>query len=230
MNELSAVSHRAFVNAFSSSFLLSPALFSTLPFEFLSSVSCPLTKAAAYATHITTPGPDVYTGPGGRRLRRAKNPHRLIKQQCRSECEGERPKWKCVRKCVQRKEREELLNDGLLDNSEKDRLCMEKCKDLGQKWPEKPKCFNNCINGNIEAVGAEKVSQDFQKHNSMMWNRPYAGGQWRPQSWRPLQRPYGFRQPSYRQGSAPTSNRPRSGRPELSSGNGFAEGWSEIEM
>jgi hypothetical protein len=51
-------------------------------------------------------GPDVYTGPGGRRLQRAKNPHRLIKQQCRSECEGEWRKRKCVRKCVQRKERE----------------------------------------------------------------------------------------------------------------------------
>ena len=50
------------------------------------------------------------------------------------------------------------------------------------------------IRGNIEAVGAEEVSQDFQKYNSMMRNSPYAGGKWKPERWRPLRRPYGFRQ------------------------------------
>merc|ERR1711981_915129 len=64
---------------------------------------------------------DVYTGPSRRRLRRGKNPHREIKQQCRSECEGEWKKWKCMKKCVQKKEREKLLHDPLLENEEKDR-------------------------------------------------------------------------------------------------------------
>ena len=170
-------------------------------------------------------GPDVYTGPSRRRLRRGKNPRREIKQQCRSECEGEWKKWKCMKKCVQKKEREKLLHDPLLENEEKDRLCMEKCKALGQKWPEKPKCFNNCISGNIEAVGPEEVSREFKAHDNMMYRNPYAGGQWQPQRWRPR---YGHRPqfpPRQRERS-----RPKQRRPELTSGNGFEEGWAEFSM
>jgi hypothetical protein len=209
-------------------------------------------------------GPDVYTGPSRRRLRRGKNPRREIKQQCRSECEGEWKKWKCMKKCVQKKEREKLLHDPLLENEEKDRLCMEKCKALGQKWPEKPKCFNNCISGNIEAVGPEEVSREFKAHDNMMYRNPYAGGQWQPQRWRPR---YGHRPqspprrprfpprqregsrpeqrprfpPRQREGSRPEQrprfpprqrerSRPKQRRPELTSGNGFEEGWAEFSM
>ena len=193
-------------------------------------------------------GPDIYTGPSRRRLRRGKNPRREIKQQCRSECEGEWKKWKCMKKCVQKKEREKLLHDPLLENEEKDRLCMEKCKALGQKWPEKPKCFNNCISGNIEAVGPEEVSREFKVHDNMMYRNPYAGGQWQPQRWRPR---YGHRPqfpprrprfpPRQREGSRPEQrprfpprqrerSRPKQRRPELTSGNGFEEGWAEFSM
>ena len=167
-------------------------------------------------------GPDVYTGPSRRRLRRGKNPRREIKQQCRSECEGEWKKWKCVKKCVQKKEREKLLHDPLLENEEKDRLCMEKCKALGQKWPEKPKCFNNCISGNIEAVGPEEVSREFKAHDNMMYRNPYAGGQWQPQRWRPRRPQFPPRQRE--------RSRPKQRRPELTSGNGFEEGWAEFSM
>ena len=186
-------------------------------------------------------GADVYTGPSRRRLRRGKNPRREIKQQCRSECEGEWKKWKCVKKCVQKKEREKLLHDPLLENEEKDRLCMEKCKALGQKWPEKPKCFNNCISGNIEAVGPEEVSREFKAHDNMMYRNPYAGGQWQAQRWRPR---YGHRPqfpPRQRERSRPQQrprfpprqrerSRPKQRRPELTSGNGFEQGWAEFSM
>ena len=164
----------------------------------------------------------------GRQLEERKRGRKEFKRQCKQECKGmQKGKRKCIKECTVRKSRNALLQNGDIGAGVKERLCLEKCADMGRMWPDDPMCFSNCLG-----------LKEFKNKRYRLGLKEFKNKRYQRRSFNPSRRPGNMspRQQSHWPSTTGVGRGKRGGReeestgPQLTSGSGFTSGWLKVDF